>query len=83
MSVHKELALHAEKQNSIYKEFLRLDEIREEYIEEAIELCRQGKPFSTNKINEVTNKINQINLRFIPTRRLVTVEMIEEYVQSK
>ncbi|HYK74167.1 MAG TPA: DUF2533 family protein [Pseudoneobacillus sp.] len=82
MSVHKELALHASKQHETYKEFLALDQKREYYIEEAVELCKQGKPFTTDKINEVTKMINLINLRFIPTRKFVTVEMVTEYVKS-
>lgn len=82
MSVHKDLALHASKQNATFKEFLALDQKRESYIEEAVELCKQGKPFTTDKINEVTKMINQINLRFIPTRKYVTVDMVKEFVKS-
>ena len=51
-------------------------------IEEAIELCKQGIPFSTEKINEVTNKMNKLNLRFIPIRKYVSVEMVQDYVKS-
>lgn len=82
MSVHKALAQHAEKQNKIYKEFLDLDEKRERYIEEAMELCKLGKTFSTDKINEITNKINQMTMRIIPTRKNVTVEMVQDYVKK-
>ncbi|PLR91674.1 YpbS family protein [Bacillus sp. T33-2] len=80
MSVHKALALHAEKQNRFYKEFLVLDQKRETYIEEAVTLCKQGIPFTTDKINEVTREMNRINLRIIPTRKYVTAEMVREYV---
>jgi hypothetical protein len=83
VSVHKDLAQHAEKQNVIYKTFLELDQIRENYIEEAVILCKEGKTFSTDKINHVTNQINQIQLRFLPDRKFVTVEMIEEYVKKQ
>jgi hypothetical protein len=83
MSVHKALAQHAEKQNVIYQEFLELDQKRESYIEEAIELCKQGQPFSIDKINEVTNKINRMNLRIIPTRKNVSIDMIKDYVKYK
>ncbi|MEH7252233.1 DUF2533 family protein [Neobacillus niacini] len=48
-----------------------------------MELCKQGKPFSTDKINEVTNKMNKINLRIIPIKKNVTVDMVMEYVNSK
>lgn len=83
MSVHKDLAQHAEKQNKKYKEFLALDDLREKYIGEAIELCKQGKPFSTVKINEVTNRMNLINLGFVPDRKNVTVEMVEDFVKKE
>lgn len=83
MSVHKDLMQHAEKQNRMYNEFLALDQRRESYIEEVIELCKQESPFSTDKINEVTNRINKLNLRIIPTRKNVTVEMVQEYAKLK
>jgi cell division FtsZ-interacting protein ZapD len=82
MSVHKELAQHAEKQNQLYQQFLQLDQIRESYIEEAVELCKQGKAFSTDKINEVTNHMNRMNIRFVPFRKNVTTEMIQDYVKT-
>ncbi|MCL6570845.1 MAG: YpbS family protein [Bacillus sp. (in: Bacteria)] len=82
MSVHKDLMHHAELQNRIYREFLALDQRRESYIEEAIELCKQGRPFSTNNINDVTNRINKMHLRIIPSRKNVTVEMVMEYAKS-
>jgi hypothetical protein len=82
MSVHKDLIKHAKNQNQSYQEFKALDELREKYIEEAIELCKQGQPFTTDKINEVTNKMNRINLRIISLRKTVTTEMVQEYVNS-
>lgn len=82
MSVHKDLIKHAANQHETYQQFLVLDQQREQYIEEAIELCKQGLPFSTDKINAVTNTINKINLRFIPTRKTVTGEMIQEFVRK-
>jgi hypothetical protein len=82
MSVHKDLIKHAQNQNHSYQEFQALDELREQYIEEAVELCKQGKPFATDKINEITNKMNRINLRIISLRKNVTVEMVHEYVNS-
>ncbi|MBL4950795.1 DUF2533 family protein [Neobacillus sp. YIM B02564] len=80
MSVHKDLIRHAQKQNQDYQSFLQLDELREKYIEEAISLCKQGKSFSTDKINEVTRKMNSIPLRIVPERKIVTAEMVQEYV---
>ena len=80
MSVHKDLIKHAQNQNQSYQEFQALDDLREKYIEEAIELCKQGKPFTTDKINEVTNRMNRINLRIISLRKNVTIEMVKDYV---
>ncbi|MBO0960599.1 DUF2533 family protein [Neobacillus sp. MM2021_6] len=82
MSVHKDLINHAANQNKTYQEFQALDQLRENYIEEAIGLCEQGLPYTTDKINEVTNRMNKIYLRFVPTRKNVTVEMVQEYVKS-
>ena len=82
MSVHKDLIKHAKNQNQSYEEFNAMDELREKYIEEAIELCKQGKPFRTDKINKVTNEMNRINLRIISLRKNVTTEMVQEYVNS-
>nr|WP_263326670.1 YpbS family protein [Neobacillus sp. Marseille-Q6967] len=82
MSVHKDLINHAANQNKSYQEFLALDQLREQYIQEAVELCKQGKPFSTDKINAITNKMNKINLRIVSIRKNVTVEMVQEYVKS-
>ncbi|MFF2445755.1 DUF2533 family protein [Neobacillus sp. NPDC058068] len=82
MSVHKDLIKHAANQNKWYQEFQALDQLRESYIEDAVELCKQGSSFSTEKINEVTNRMNKINLRFVPERKIVTVEMVQEYVNS-
>ena len=83
MSVHTDLILHAKKQNQQYSKFVLLDQQRENYIEEAVELCKTGKDFTTDRINEVTKQINLIaNDRFIPTRKLVTPEMVRVYVES-
>ncbi|MGJ7910085.1 DUF2533 family protein [Neobacillus sp. LXY-1] len=83
MSVHKDLIQHAEKQNKQYQEFLALDKQREMLIAEAIDQCKQDKPFSTDQINAVTKQMNSINLRITPIKKYVTVEMVQEYVNSK
>lgn len=81
MSVHKQISEHSRKQNQIVTTFLKLEQQRENYIEEAIELCRQKKPFTTDKINQVTKQINELARRGIaPQRMLVTKEMVEEFV---
>jgi hypothetical protein len=80
MSVHKEISEHVNKANLRITEFLALDQKREFYIEEAVNLCKQGKQFSTEKINEVTNKINELSRQgIVPPRKKVTIEMVKEY----
>jgi hypothetical protein len=81
MSVHKEITTHVNQANKRITDFLTLDQKREFYIEEAVELCKQGKAFSTEKINEVTNQINELAKQgIVPARKNVTIEMVREYV---
>lgn len=81
MSVHKAISEHSRKQNQVVMNFLQLEHQREAFIEEAIVLCRQKKPFATEKINEVTKRINELARKGIaPQRQLVTKEMVEEFV---
>jgi hypothetical protein len=81
MSVHKEISAHVEKANKRITEFLALDQKREFYIEEAVELCKQRKPFSTENINEVTKQINELAKQgIVPARKYVTIDMVKEYV---
>lgn len=84
MSVHKSISNHVNKQNQIITEFFTLDQQREFFIEEAVELCKQGKEFKTDKINEVTAKMNELAklLENIPSRKIVTPQMIEDYVKK-
>ncbi|OKL36979.1 DUF2533 family protein [Domibacillus mangrovi] len=83
MSVHKALTLHAQKQNQVFTEFSLLDRQREDYIQRAIELCKAEKDFTTDQINQITLQINVLaNQRFIPTRKLVTPQMVRSYVES-
>lgn len=81
MSVHKQISEHSRNQNQIVSTFLKLEQQRENYIEEAIVLCKQKKPFTTDKINQVTKQINELARKGIaPQRMLVTKEMVEEFV---
>lgn len=83
MNVHKAITNHSKKQNAIAKEFIKLDQQREHYIDEAVSLCLKGEPFTTDKINEVTKRINdEARLGIVPERKLVTAQMVEEYCAS-
>ncbi|MFE8699405.1 YpbS family protein [Cytobacillus sp. FJAT-54145] len=84
MSVHKAISQHVGNQNETITQFISLDEKREYFIEEAVTLCKQGSPFTTDKINEVTKRMNELSKRgkvaTLPTRKLVTPDMVKEYV---
>ena len=81
MSVHKEISAHSKKQNEIVVKFLQLENLREKYIDEAIYHCQHNEPFSTEKINEVTKKINELAKSGIAEqRKLVTKDMVREFV---
>ncbi|PWW25870.1 uncharacterized protein DUF2533 [Cytobacillus oceanisediminis] len=80
MSVHKAISEHVGKQNKIITSFAALDQEREYYIEQALDNCKKGLPFSADKINEVTSRINELSKQgIVPARKLVTMDMIKEY----
>jgi hypothetical protein len=85
MSVHKALSKHVNGLNEIIKEYVTLDKKREALIDEACNLCREGKPFSTEKINEVTEQMNILSKRIenLPERKFVTPQMVLDYVGKK
>lgn len=85
MSVHKAISSHVNKQNAILAAYAKLDREREMYIEEAISQYTKGLPVSTDKINSVTVEMNRLSNKIenLPTRKLVTVEMIAEYVNKR
>lgn len=83
MSVHKDITKHVEEINKRVTDFMALDQKREEYIEEAVQLCKQGKSFSTEKINEVTRRMNDLAKQgTVPSRKMVTPEMVRDYVSK-
>ncbi|MGN7373654.1 YpbS family protein [Bacillus halotolerans] len=79
--VHKAISAHSAKQHEHIKTFMQLEHLREMAIEEAVAKCKNDEPFSTDAINEITEKINQLAKKgIVPTRRLVSKEMVKEYV---
>jgi low affinity Fe/Cu permease len=83
MSVHKAISEHSSKQQKALQDFLELDHKREEYIEEAIQKCKNNEPFTVDKINEVTKKINHLAIKeIVPTRQLVTREMVQKFINK-
>ncbi|ATH92111.1 hypothetical protein ACH95_07710 [Bacillus glycinifermentans] len=83
-NVHEAITAHSKKQHQIVKEFVLLEDERERAIEEAVAKCERHEPFSTDRINQVTAKMNELAKKgIVPQRRLVTKEMVEEYVSRK
>ncbi|MDP4163153.1 MAG: YpbS family protein [Bacillota bacterium] len=83
MSVHHAISKHVESQNKVLNEFFTLDQQREAAIEEAVTLCEQDKPFSVDTINAITKEMNGLSMKGeLPKRKLVTLEMIREYVSK-
>ncbi|MEK4378306.1 YpbS family protein [Bacillus sp. FSL R5-0434] len=79
--VHKAISAHSAKQHEHIKTFMQLEHLREMAIEETIAKCKNDEPFSTDAINEITEKMNQLAKKgIVPTRRLVSKEMVKEYV---
>ncbi|MED1123218.1 YpbS family protein [Bacillus atrophaeus] len=83
-NVHEAITAHSNKQHQHIKHFLQLEQKREQAIEETVAKCQNGEPFTTDTINEITAEMNQLAKQGImPTRRLVTKEMVEEYANRK
>jgi hypothetical protein len=83
MSVHKDITKHSTKQNQLVQKFMLLDQEREQAIDEAVKRCQAGEAFTTDRINEATQKINTLARQgVVPQRKVVTKEMVEEYVQK-
>ncbi|WP_339233179.1 YpbS family protein [Bacillus sp. FSL K6-1012] len=79
--VHKAISAHSAKQHEHIKTFMQLEHLREMAIEEAVAKCKNDEPFLTDAINEITEKMNQLAKKgIVPTRRLVSKEMVKEYV---
>ena len=80
-NVHEAISKHSNKQHQIVKAFLQLEQQRESYIDQAVALAKENKPFSVDQINRVTSEINTLAKNGIaPTRKVVTEEMVLEYV---
>ncbi len=83
-SVHEEISAHSQKQNAHIKSFLALEQKREQAIETAVLKCEQNEPFTTDEINEITSKMNELARGgIVPLRKHVTIDMVREYVERK
>ncbi|MGM7721991.1 YpbS family protein [uncultured Metabacillus sp.] len=83
-NVHEAISQHSKKQHNHIQSFLKLEAKREAFIEEAIQLCVNSLPFDIDKINQVTKEMNRLASEgIVPTRRLVTKDMVQEFVNRK
>lgn len=83
-NVHEAITKHSNAQNKIVRTFVELEHLREEFIEEAVTLAEQKKDFSVDKINSITNQMNQLAKKgIVPLRKLVTIEMVKEYAERR
>lgn len=82
MSVHKEISAHSKKQHELVRAFASLEARREQAIEADCASLQRRKPFSVDGINAVTTEINELSQKYtiIPGRKIVTEEMVKEYV---
>ncbi len=86
MSVHHEISKHSNDQHARVRQFAELDEKREQWIDIALQKCKENADFSKPlaKINAVTDQINELARKgIVPQRKNVTKEMIEEYCQKQ
>jgi len=82
--VHQAITKHSNRQHQLVKTFVQLEGQREAYIEEAVQRCKEGLPFTVEGINQVTDEINALAKNgIVPTRKRVTPEMVKEYVARK
>ncbi|APH04669.1 YpbS family protein [Bacillus weihaiensis] len=83
-NVHEAISKHSNKQHQQLTTFLKLDAKREALIEEAVFACVHSKPFGVEKINEVTTEMNELAAKgIVPLRKLVTIDMVKEFVDRK
>ncbi|MCV9888424.1 YpbS family protein [Metabacillus halosaccharovorans] len=83
-NVHEAISQHSNNQHQHIQSFLKLEAKRESLIEEAIFLCVNSKPFEVEQINQVTSEMNKLASEgIVPMRKLVTKEMVQEFVERK
>lgn len=84
MSVHKAITELFESRYEARKKYLQLDKKREQAIEKVLEQAKNSLPFTTTKINQITNEMNLLAKKYnLPPRKNVTKEMVWEYVKKK
>jgi CTP:phosphocholine cytidylyltransferase-like protein len=83
MNVHEAISQHSRNQHEHLQIFEQLDSIREQLIQDAVDLCLKGESFSTEAINQVTARIIEHAKHGIsPLRQFVNEDMVRDYVEQ-
>ncbi|MBP1961647.1 YpbS family protein [Paenibacillus aceris] len=83
MNVHEAISKHSNAQHMHLVRFAELDAQRESAIDDAVDLCKRGLPFTVDAINAVTARIIAHAKEGIsPLRSYVTEDMVREYVNK-
>ncbi|MEC0227125.1 YpbS family protein [Paenibacillus alba] len=83
MNVHEAISKHSNAQHLHLVRFSELDAQREQAIDEAVDLCKRGLPFTVDAINAITARIIAHAKEGIsPLRSYVTKDMVHDYVNK-
>lgn len=84
MNVHLEISKKVQEKLNIVETYRKLDEKREYFITEALEKEKKTGDASVEKINKITEEINQFAaIHHLPVRKYVTKQMIKEYLPKQ
>ncbi len=84
MSVHKAISAHSQQQHERIRQFLELEQQREEAIDEAVSAAMDGERYEVTEINRITDEMNALARKgAVPLRKNVTIKMVEAYAKKK
>jgi hypothetical protein len=84
MNVHHEITKKMNRHVNIIETYKTLDQKRESEIERVLAKGKNKEEFSVVAINEVTMELNQFaNTHHLPLRKLVTNDMVLEFINQK
>ncbi|WP_088102543.1 DUF2533 family protein [Halalkalibacter urbisdiaboli] len=83
MSVHLQIAEQVKNHRQAQKEFLKLDAVREQIIDQLLQQASVSEDISVQQLNAVTKQMNQIASKFqFPLRKEVTKEMVLSFAKK-
>lgn len=82
-SVHNELSKQVKEKVQSIEKYKQMDSQRENIIAQLIDDYRAGKKVDLGPLNKWTEEMNKYAVKNqLPTRKLVTKEMFEDYIQK-